>query len=221
MKLQGANLFGRSDDDGESGEGEGSGGSGDGGEGDGASQRLDEVFTTLSNQRRRFVIHRLLQTDRVDVRALSRQLAAWEYGKDTGEVTTTERHRVHIALQQFHLPKLDEKGFVTYDKRAGTVAPTSELQDVALYLEMVPRSEISWSTYYVLLATATGLLTAVTWAGIGPFAAVPLAASAGLTVTLFLGSSLVHARVTRRRRLGSEGAPPELRSGESEGQPDE
>lgn len=196
---------------------------GDGGESDGMAdvvdgdvaegEQLDDVFTTLSNQRRRFVIHRLLQeAGECDLRTLSRRVAAWEYDKQPDAVTSTERHRIHTVLHQFHLPKLDDKGLVDYDDRSGTVTATSALDDVALYLEVVPKSEISWSTYYLLLATATGLLTVVSWAGLGPFDALPLPVVAVATAVLFAGSAVVHAYVTRTRKLGSEGPPPELRA---------
>jgi hypothetical protein len=173
---------------------------------------LDDVYSVLSNRRRRFVIHRLLQTDGAcSLRGLSRIVAAWENDKAPQEVTAAERHRVYNGLQQLHLPKLDRAGLVEYDADRGEVRATSDLADVRLYLEVVPRSEIAWSTYYLLLSLFAALLSAVSWASVGPFAHLPTSVATGVVVTLFLVSALVHTHYTRGRRMGSDGPPPESR----------
>jgi hypothetical protein len=178
----------------------------------GDESTLDDVYSLLSNRRRRFVIHRLLQTgDTCSLRDLSRMVAAWEYEKEPREVSATERHRVYNGLQQLHLPKLDRAGLVEYDADRGVVRPTTELAEMRLYLEVVPRSEIPWSTYYLLLSLFAALFSTVSWVGVGPFARVPIAVATAIVVTFFTVSALVHTRYTRRQRMGSDGLPPERR----------
>lgn len=172
---------------------------------------LDDVYTVLANRRRRFVIHRLFQVDEAcRLRELSRTIAAWEYDKDPEHVTAAERHRVYNSLQQVHLPKLDDYGLVEFDDASGTVHRTDKLDEFTLYLEVVPAAEIPWSTYYLLLATFSILLDAVTWAGVGPFDALPFAGVAFVTAALFVVSAGIHAYVMHQNRMGFDGPPPEL-----------
>jgi len=81
-------------------------------EGDGGGTlSKDLVFTMLSNGRRRHVIHYLKQRgERVTIRELSRQVAAWENGIETDALDYKQRKRVYTSLHQTHLPKLDDLG---------------------------------------------------------------------------------------------------------------
>ncbi|MFC4551690.1 MULTISPECIES: DUF7344 domain-containing protein [Halorussus] len=184
---------------------------GDSGEG-GADLTREIVFEMLSNGRRRHVVHYLLAHDEEsELRDLSRELAAWENDKSAGAVTAEERRRVYNALQQSHLPKLDDAGLVRYDAARGTVAATDDLTDLQVYLEIVPGDEIPWSQYYALLGAFCASMTLAAWVGVSPFAGVPALALAGVTAALFACSAAVHAYYARTMRLGSGGPPPSVR----------
>ena len=87
----------------------------------------DEVFTALSNRRRRNVITYLKQHgDDARVRDIAEQLAAWENDLEIAEVTYKQRKRVYTALHQSHLPKLAESGFIDYESDRGLVSLTEE-----------------------------------------------------------------------------------------------
>ena len=102
---------------------------------------IEEAFEVLSNRRRRYVVHWLLEAGTgTELRELSRQVAAWENDKSLDSVTAQERRRVYNALQQFHLPKLDEAGVVRYDADRGTIEPTESLASLRTYLNASRRS---------------------------------------------------------------------------------
>ena len=160
----------------------------------------DEVFTALSNARRRNVI-RYLKTNGAEarVRDIAEQLAAWE---NDPEVTYKQRKRVYTALHQSHLPKLAASGFIDYESDRGLVSLTEESRQLEVYLEIVSDNEILWSEYYVGLAVVCGLLATAAWAGTVPFAGVPGYAYATLFALVFAVSGIVHRSSTKRNRLG-------------------
>ena len=110
---------------------------------EGARISDQEVFEALSNERRRCVVRWLLSEERrTNIRALSRQIAAQENDKPVNQVSPTERRRVYNALQQFHLPKLDELGFVRYDLDRGVIESTNSLDNLRPYLSTPRTSQL-------------------------------------------------------------------------------
>lgn len=171
----------------------------------------EDAFHTLSNQRRRFVVHALEQErDTLELRTLSTQIAAWENRKDVQTVTSQERRRVYNSLQQVHLPQMDDSGLVMYDKRSGTIEATSDIADLQLYLEVIRGNDIPWSTYYLLLGVFATLFAGAAVAGVPLLASIPPLLAALVPGLLLTASAGVHTYVSRQRRLGSEGRPPEL-----------
>src|SRR6056297_2116585 len=66
----------------------------------------DDLFKTLSNRRRRYVLHYLKQhagTGAVPIRTLSEHIAGWENGVDVATVNSKQRKRIYTALHQTHL----------------------------------------------------------------------------------------------------------------------
>nr|WP_231736988.1 hypothetical protein [Halobacterium sp. CBA1126] len=113
----------------------------------------DELFDVLSNRRRRYAVHALEATDSAaEIGDVAEQVAAWEYGVDVEQVSYEERKRVYTALQQSHLPMMDDAGVVDFDKNRGTVEPTDALDDVEVYMDVVQGNEIPWSVYYLGLS---------------------------------------------------------------------
>ncbi|MFO8115669.1 MAG: hypothetical protein R6U01_10015 [Halorubrum sp.] len=163
----------------------------------------DEIFTALSNRRRRNVITYLKQNgDDARVRDIAEQLAAWENGLEINEVTYKQRKRVYTALHQSHLPKLAGNGFIAYEPNRGIVSLTEESRQLEVYLEIVSENEILWSEYYVGLAVVCGLLGGAAAIGTVPFASVSGYAYAVLFAAVFGVSGLIHRTMTRRNRVG-------------------
>lgn len=166
----------------------------------------DELFELLSNQRRRHILHTLMQEDgSVDIGDLSQEIAAWEDGLAFDEVSSTDRKRVYTALQQSHLPKMDKAGVVEFDRDRGTVEATPALDDVEIYMDVVRGREIPWSDYYLGLTALSGLLFVA--AGLDVLS--PTAWGVFVTVT-FGVSALAHRYYAQRNRLGITDEPPSM-----------
>jgi DNA-binding transcriptional ArsR family regulator len=177
-------------------------------DGDGTLPK-DLVFTMLSNQRRRHVIHYLKQRgERVTIRELSRQVAAWENGVETDALDYKQRKRVYTSLHQTHLPKLDDAGIVDYDRDRGTVALDDAAHELEVYMEIVPEKELPWSVYYLGLAAFSLVLVPFFWLDVFPFAGVPDVALAALVAVAFAVSAALQTYYSGDGRLGTAGPPP-------------
>ena len=170
-----------------------------------------EVFEVLSNQRRRYALHYLMQhaDEPVEMGDLSTQVAAWEADVDPQAVTYDQRKSVHTSLYQYHAPKLDDTGLVEYDSRRGVVELTTAGSELDLYLEAVRGREIPWASYFLLLSAVATALVSAAWLDVPVFADLPAFAYAGFVSAAFLVSSMVFAYDNRTSmRLGSTGPPP-------------
>ncbi|OYR41956.1 hypothetical protein [Halorubrum sp. Eb13] len=172
----------------------------------------DELFDVLANQRRRFAVHLLKreEEDRIAIGDMAEQIAAWENGIETTEITGNERKRVYTALQQSHLPKMDEAGVVEFNKDRGVVEPTPALQNVDLYMDVVEGKEIPWSDYYLGLSGVAVALTGAVWLGAWPFVLLPDMAWTIAIVVAFAFSAMAHKYYTAEMKIGEPDDPPEL-----------
>jgi len=172
----------------------------------------DELFDVLANQRRRFAVHLLKREaeDSVAIGDMAEQIAAWENGIDTTEITGNERKRVYTALQQSHLPKMDEAGVVEFNKDRGMIEPTPALQNVDLYMDVVEGKEIPWSTYYLGLSGVAVALTGAVWLGAWPFVLLPDMAWTLAIVVAFAFSAIAHKYYTTEMKVGRGEEPPEV-----------
>lgn len=172
----------------------------------------DELFEVLSNRRRRYAAHALMRENGspTELGPLAEQIAAWEYGLDIQEVDSQVRKRVYTALQQSHLPKMDEVGVVEFDKRQGVVEPTPALDDCDIYVDIVQGREIPWNEYYLALSAVSAAIITVAGLDIWPFVMLPDLAWAVFVVVAFGVSALGHRYYTRHLRLGASDQPPEL-----------
>ena len=171
----------------------------------------DDLFEVLSNRRRRFVVHALKREDApTEIGDIAEQVAAWEYDTGVDQVSYDERKRVYTALQQSHLPKMDDVGVVEYDKSRGIVEPTGALEDVEIYMDIVQGNEIPWSKYYLGLAGLGVSLMIAVWANAWPFVLLPDAAW-GTAITAALSvSAIAHTYYSSELRIGETERPPEL-----------
>ncbi|MCU4719002.1 DUF7344 domain-containing protein [Halapricum hydrolyticum] len=173
----------------------------------------DDAFEILSNRRRRFALHHLQHNgERAELGELSEHVAAWENDTGVQEISATERKRVYTSLQQFHLPKMDDKGVVEFDDREGVVELTPAAEQMDVYLEVVEGNDVPWSQYYLALAAVNLGLFVAALAGTYPLRLVPDAGWGLFVVTTFLVSALVHTYYSRTEmRLGDSETPPEVR----------
>jgi len=172
----------------------------------------DTIYEILANPRRRYVIHYLqYENGPVDLGTLAERVAAWETETDDPDLVPSEQRKaVYTALQQRHLPRMDDAALVSFDSRAGTIESTDALGDLDIYTEVVPEGDFAWSVYYLGLSAITGTLLVAAWAGAPPLAALPDIAWAVFCTTAFLISSAVHLAITRGMKLGLSERPPEV-----------
>jgi DNA-binding transcriptional ArsR family regulator len=163
----------------------------------------DDVFSLLSNRRRRLALHYLRRSSgSASVRELSRQIAAWENGVEADELTYKQRKRVYTSLHQTHLPKLDDSAVVAYDRDRGTVTVTDLATELDPYLDRTVSAggDESWPVYYLGLSGLAAVVVACAWVGLYPFSVLPGLAYAGLlTVALGVSASL-HSYHSRDHR---------------------
>ncbi len=174
----------------------------------GTAEPLSEqdVFEVLSNQRRRHAVDTLKRNDhdQMELGELAEEIAAIENDSTVDQISYAERKSVYTALQQSHLPKMDDAGIVEFNKNRGTVTPTPALEDVEVYLEVVQGQDIPWSEYYLGLSGVGAALTTAAWVDVWPFAMLPELGVAVVLVVAFLVSAVVHTYYTNQMRLGEE-----------------
>ena len=172
----------------------------------------DELFDVLSNQRRRFAVHLLKreEDDSIAIGDMAEQIAAWENGIETTEITGNERKRVYTALQQSHLPKMDKAGVVDFNKNRGIVEPMPAMTDVDVYMDVVEGREIPWSDYYLGLSGVAVALVGAVWLGAWPFVLLPEFAWTVAIVVAFAFSAITHKYYTAEMKVGEPEEPPEL-----------
>lgn len=151
----------------------------------------DEVFHVLQASRRRDALRYLRDADEpVRLRDLAEHVAAWEHDVSVAELTSTQRQRVYISLYQTHLPKLDEKGIVEYDKERGVLEATDRAAGFYPYLDGTATDGDPWARRYVGAGALCGVgLLVLSIVDLS----VPEVAVGGLVISVFLGLAAVHA----------------------------
>jgi hypothetical protein len=128
-----------------------------------------EVHEILRNDRRRATIEVLREKlGAVSLRALSETIAEREVGESPPPRNV--RESVYNSLHQTHLPKLDDRGIIEYDRDRKTVQLEEGARDVYVHMEVVNRYGITWADYYRSLGVLA--LMSIVAAGLGtPFLA--------------------------------------------------
>lgn len=112
----------------------------------------EDVCDILANRRRRLVVQHLRHHSKeTSVPALAEYVAAIELGKPAKEVTYDERKRVRNSLYQHHLPKMADYGFISYDRRHGTVATNERTPPLFRCLDHLSGTKPSGTLIYVAL----------------------------------------------------------------------
>ncbi|MEF8778054.1 MAG: hypothetical protein V5A36_03990 [Natronomonas sp.] len=110
---------------------------------------LDEgtIHEVLQNDRRRLVIEALRdENGSAEVRDLAETIAAREAGAEPPP--TNKRQSVYVSLHQTHLPKLDSLDIVAYDLDDREVELLDRVEELEVYMEVVPQYGLSWGEFY-------------------------------------------------------------------------
>lgn len=172
----------------------------------------ETIYHLLANHRRRFVIHALKREDgSVTFSELSACVAAWELGMDPNQVPKDKQRSVHTTLRRTHLPKLERNDIVNVDEERNVVEPTSNLDDIEVYLRIARGRRVPWSLYYIgVCVIALAVVLAVRFDAPG-FAGLSYLQLAVLVTGAFVGVSLTHYLYSQKNRLGAGNRPPEAR----------
>ena len=122
-------------------------------------EELDEgeIHEVLRNDRRRLALEALRDSGGEEsVRELSERIAAHETGEEPPP--KKKRQSVYVSLHQTHLPKLDELEVVEYDPEERDVSLGDRVEEIEVYMEVVPEYGLSFGEFYLGLALL-GLLT--------------------------------------------------------------
>lgn len=161
----------------------------------------DEIFDLISNPRRRYILRyaRSIDDETFTLSDLAEQVAAWELEKDVDELTANERKTVYTSLQQTHLPRLESAGMITIEN--GQIAMTDRVQQLNIYLDIVPENSIPWSVYYFGISIFAGIIVAALWADVLPTDPLPELGYIAAIVGMYMVSAAYHTLVTYRYRL--------------------
>jgi hypothetical protein len=150
-----------------------------------AAVSADDAFEVLSNQRRRYIVKELhAADDQTELGPLAERVAARENDIAVLDVTHAQRKRVYTALQQSHLPKMDDLNVVHFDKDRGIVEPRDTLSDLRMYMHNENDAPNDCLKHYFLLSTLGVLLLAGYRMGVWPMTTLP-----GMTVAMAFLSS--------------------------------
>lgn len=101
---------------------------------------IGQVCEILKNQRRRYVLRYLNAVEeQVTLSDLAERIAAWEFGKELGQITSQERKRVYVGLYQCHLPKMNDVSAVSYNQERGWI---EQGEHTGLFVHYLPDDEI-------------------------------------------------------------------------------
>lgn len=170
-----------------------------------------EVAEAIQNTRRRYVLYYLYKHDgSVGFQKLVDQVSTWESYPTDGEIPDSTRDSVYATLHQHHLPYLEERGLVRWDRETNRVE--CQLQDATwdLVLANDPRTTIRWHRVYLLGAALGLLVTGLAWAGVGPLGAVSGVVIAGAVTLVFVLLSVGHLYDVYRWNRRMEGMPPDF-----------
>ncbi|ASJ01220.1 DUF7344 domain-containing protein [Thermococcus gorgonarius] len=96
----------------------------------------------LGNERRMLLIKFLqMRNGRAELREVVEYIAEKE-----GNTDRKHRKSVYVSLMQTHIPKLEREGVLTFER--GVITLLRVPDNVTLYMEVVGRNDISWSTFY-------------------------------------------------------------------------
>lgn len=85
--------------------------------------RLDYVFQSVANSRRRYLLYTLESKTEWSVTELATKLATWETDTQEQDVSQEEIDRIFASLYHAHIPKLVDERVIEFDKESETIRP--------------------------------------------------------------------------------------------------
>lgn len=87
-----------------------------------AEMDIEDFFYILDNDRRRYLVEEMIDgdVDQYDVADVTEAVTTRDFGEDW---TRDERKAVYVSLYQQHLPMMDDKNLIDYEKTEGVFEP--------------------------------------------------------------------------------------------------
>lgn len=108
---------------------------------DGGRLLLNQIFGSLADSRRRYVLYYLRDCERASIDDLATQIVAWERGIPRADVSDQVHRRVKTDLVHNHLEKLEENKLIEYDPAGELVfyrqppIPLEEIMEITAAFE--------------------------------------------------------------------------------------
>ena len=113
------------------------------------------------------------QDDPVDIRDLSRRVAARENDVPVEDVTHEQRKRVYIALHQNHLPQLEDMGFVECGRAREAIALSDRAAALSARLDPEQEGDEIWVGAEIGLTLGGAVLLFLSWLDLYPLVLLP------------------------------------------------
>ncbi|MFC7213076.1 hypothetical protein ACFQO4_03140 [Saliphagus sp. GCM10025334] len=81
----------------------------------------DVFFELMKNPQRRFIFQYLLEKKETTLVALAREISAHEHGYQVDDLEEGDWKRAYVALEQTHLPKMDDVDLLDYEPDQGVI----------------------------------------------------------------------------------------------------
>jgi DNA-binding transcriptional ArsR family regulator len=118
-----------------------------------------QIHDVLRNDRRRLALQYLKQRlEPVEVSELSEHIAELEV--DESPPPRSSIQSVYNSLSQTHLPKLENLGFVEFDRDRNLVSLRETAREIDVYMNVITPLGITWESYYRILGVV-GLVAVV------------------------------------------------------------
>lgn len=100
-------------------------------------ERLDEVFSLFSNERRRFVLYYLDQTDgKVPLDELAKQVEEWESDPQNYATLDSDYDDIVISLEHTDLPKIEKITHIEYDRQNKEIRISEVSSEIEILLSV-------------------------------------------------------------------------------------
>lgn len=158
----------------------------------------DDGFKLLSNKRRRYILHFLKEKEKeTNVRDLAEQVAAWEENKTVKKLKSKERKNVYVSLYQTHLPEMDKKGVIDYNKNRGTVKLNGFPE---VYLKLNNDKYKSSNILFLGLSTISSIIFMSLFFEVYPFYLLSEIFWLGIITLLFGGSTILKVAYEKSKK---------------------
>jgi hypothetical protein len=160
-----------------------------------------ELFDTLCNERRLGIIRHLQANDGSSrLSPLVDYVAAVENGKQPDALARAERRRVYISLYQTHLPMLEERSIIEWDRSENVISLRAN-STVEQYLGHSTDAGVPWHVGYLVTGVVGVGLLLMQALRVAPFDGLSIAWTLAVLSAAVLSLVVVRYAIERPPRM--------------------